>query len=136
MLFSAHHSKMFTLALLLLVPLFSPACTRPQQELPKRSLSTNSAPSLTSVTAAIQRAGSVQGWETRVVQPGTIEAKKEWDGGKHNIVVHVLYNTSEYEIKHVSTKNLSAGDGVIHNTYNRFTARLYDEIHTQMSKAP
>lgn len=136
MAYLAIPSKAICLGLLLIAGLSCAACTRPQQELPKRSLDTNSAQNLASVTAAIQRAGSAQGWETKIVRPGMIEATKEWTGGKHNIVVHVLYSASDYEIKYVSSKNLKSGDGVIHNSYNRFTARLYDEIHAQISKGP
>lgn len=109
-------------------------CTRTTQEYKPRSLGAKSTPSLEAVTQAVLRAGRAQDWEMVVQEPGLIRAKTIWGGGKHNIVVNVVYSTKDYTLKYVSSKNLKSGDGTIHRTYNRLTNRLYDQIHTETSK--
>lgn len=72
---------------------------------------------LSQVTAAIQDAGNVTRWRTRVVRPGLIEAKREWGGGKHNIVVDVIYTTKNYKIVYKDSKNLKYNGRTIHRAY-------------------
>lgn len=110
-------------------------CTRTQQSYPPRALGAKSTPSLDAVTSAILRAGRRQSWNMTVMRPGLIEAKREWGrGGKHNIVLNVVYSQSDYSINYVSSKNLKAGDGTIHRAYNRETTNLYDQIRVETSK--
>ena len=86
------------------------------------------------VTAAILKAGAVRNWQMTVIRPGLIEAKREWGGGKHNIVVNVVYDSKAYKIDYKSSKALRYSGGTAHRAYNRETIRLYDEIHAQTSK--
>ncbi len=109
-------------------------CTRTQEDFKPRALGAKSSPSLDAVTGAVLRAGQKQGWQMTMVRPGLVQARNEWGGGKHNIVVDVTYSTSEYSIKYVSSKNLKKGDGTIHRSYNRLTNRLYDAIREETQK--
>ena len=86
------------------------------------------------MTGAVLRAGKLQSWRMTVVRPGLIEAMNEWGGGKHNVVVNVIYSTTDYSIKYVSSKNLKKGDGTIHRAYNRVVTQLYDQIRAETQK--
>lgn len=127
--------RAISLALLIGLVTVGTSCARTQQDLPKRSLGDSRTHTIESVTSAVQKAGAAQGWEMKVIRPGLIEATKSWSNDKHNIVVHVVYDASEYEIRYVGSKALSAGGGTIHGSYNQHATRLYDEIKKQVSAA-
>lgn len=124
------------LTLALMAGLSVSACggVAPTYEFKSRDVSTTKDLTQEQVTAAILKAGGVQNWQMIVVRPGLIEAKREWGGGKHNIVVDVVYNSKTYEINYKSSRNLKFSGGAVHRAYNRQTIRLYDEIHAQTSR--
>jgi hypothetical protein len=99
-----------------------------------RPFAAKSQPTLDQITHAIMRAGPRQNWRMTLVRPGLIEARREWGGGKHNIVVEVVYDTTQYRIDYKSSKNLRYSGGTVHRAYNRETIRLYDEIYRQTSQ--
>ena len=106
----------------------------PTYEFKSREVSTKKGLTQEQVTSAILTAGAVQNWQMTVIRPGLIEAKREWGGGKHKIVVDVVYTSKTYEINYKSSKNLRYSGGTAHRAYNRQTIRLYDEIHAQTSR--
>ena len=73
---------------------------------------------LEKVTEAIQKAAPKAKWTATVIRPGLIEAKRAWGGGKHSIVVEVVYNTKDFEINPKSSKNLRRSDGSVHPAFN------------------
>ncbi len=128
--------KQWTVSAFVLVGLALTACggvyTTPS--LAYRPLGSKSEPTMNQVTQAVMRAGSLRQWKMKLIRPGLAEARREWSGGKHIIVVNVVYDTKKYRIDHKSSKNLKYGGSVAHNSYNRFTVRLYDEVYRQTSK--
>lgn len=123
-----------TLALMAGLALSACGGVAPTYEFKSREVSTKKGLTQAQVSAAILKAGAVQNWQMTVVRPGLIEAKREWGGGKHNIVVNVVYNSNTYEINYKSSRNLKFSGGTVHRAYNRQTTRLYDEIHAQTSR--
>ncbi|MDH3232955.1 MAG: hypothetical protein OEQ29_05470 [Alphaproteobacteria bacterium] len=105
-------------ALLFVVPLLGTACTETAQTSGAQKIGYSGNVQLEKVTEAIHRAGRKSQWVTKSVSPGAIEAKREWGGGKHNIVVDVLYDTKTYRIVPKSSKNLTRSDGRVHRAYN------------------
>jgi len=128
--------KNIGLAFALMAGLALSACggVAPTYDFESRKVSTKNGLTLDQVTAAILKAGPAQQWQMTVIRPGLIEAKREWGGGKHSILVNVVYDAKTYKIDYKSSKNLRYSGPTAHRAYNRETIRLYDEIHAQTSR--
>ena len=83
------------------------------------------------VTAAIQSAAQATEWSTTMVQPGMIQATREWGGDKHNIVVDITYDTKTYKITYKSSKNLGYNGRRIHRAYREQVVALDTAIRAR-----
>lgn len=125
--------KAYTLfAVLLLSSLFAVAQAR-QAPLVERERITFAANDYTleRVRTAIIAGGAQHGWELVVEAPGKLILKFD-KGGKHQVRVNVLYDTSGYQIQYLDSVNLNYGmvDGQvhIHPNYNRWISNLIKSI--------
>ncbi|HUT50516.1 MAG TPA: hypothetical protein VM325_14340 [Alphaproteobacteria bacterium] len=105
-------------ALMFAVLLFGTACSESTQARGPQKIGYSGNVQLDAVTEAIHRAGRKSQWVTKSVSPGVIEARRDWGGGKHNIMVDVLYDTKTYRIVHKSSKNLKHSERRVHSAYN------------------
>lgn len=107
------------------------ACAESVTQIPETKIGMSGNATLEQVTSAIRKAGDRTQWQTEVVQPGVIEAKRVWSGDKHNIVVTVTYNTTAYRIVYKSSKNLKYTGSSIHRSYSllvgEFNAAIKEE---------
>lgn len=89
---------------------------------------------LAQVRATVEKAALDQGWLPSREQLGSFTATKTWGGGKHNVVVNVLYNLKNFTIRYNNSRQLGYNGSTIHKTYNLMVTRLEEKIKTDVSK--
>ncbi|AMG58207.1 hypothetical protein [Pantoea vagans] len=80
---------------------------------------------------AIIEAGIGRKWVMTPVSPGVINGRLTQRDFVANI--HISYSSQNYRIDYVSSENLKAGQGKIHNNYNRWIANLDQDIQLRLS---
>lgn len=126
-------SKGFTIVLAVFL-LLGASCNRQMAKFEPTPIGNRTNPTLDQVTKAITDAGESAQWKINVLSPGTIEAMKVWSGGKHIIVVDVIYDTAKFDIRYKSSKNLRREGEWVHNAYNLFTRELHAAIKLETSR--
>lgn len=119
------------LSILVATPLIAAGCIESPQAPAAHKIGYSGDVQLEKVTAAIHRAGSKTQWRMTDIRAGLIEAKREWGGGKHNIVVEVVYDEKTYRIVPKSSKNLDRGGGRVHRAYNEQINALEQAIKSE-----
>jgi hypothetical protein len=104
------------------------ACSESVQTFSSKKIGMSPDIPLEKVTVAMLRAAQKTQWHATVIQPGLIEAKREWGGGKHNIVVDIVYTSKTYDIKYKSSKNLNYTGTSVHRAYNAQVGNLNKAI--------
>lgn len=87
--------------------------------------------SVANIEKAIQIGARKQGWKTRVVKPGLIEANLALR--THRATVEIPYGPGEYSILYKDSANLDHADGRIHRNYNRWVANLSRAIQNELT---
>jgi caspase domain-containing protein len=113
---------------LLFVGLFFQGCTKAVLNFSDVPIKENVA--MENVTKAIQAGAYKKGWKTRVVKPGEIEA--EIVSRKRMVKVRINYNTKNYSISYLDSKNLKYDGTKIHRTYNSWVANLKKNIDASL----
>ncbi|WP_336748085.1 hypothetical protein [Pantoea vagans] len=80
---------------------------------------------------AIIEAGIGRKWVMTPVSPGVINGRLAQRDFVANI--RISYTSQNYRIDYVSSENLKAGQGEIHNNYNRWIANLDQDIQLRLS---
>ena len=80
---------------------------------------------------AIIEAGINRKWVMTPVSPGVINGRLAQRDLVANI--RITYTSQNYRIDYVSSENLNAGQGEIHNKYNRWVTSLDQEIQLRLS---
>lgn len=83
------------------------------------------------VGAAIKRAAAGKGWQVRDTQEGEIEA--ELFIRKHRAKVRITFDTGNFSIQYVSSRNLKRSGNNIHRNYNHWVTFLRNAIQSQVS---
>ncbi|EDZ63437.1 protein containing Peptidase C14, caspase catalytic domain [Sulfurimonas gotlandica GD1] len=83
------------------------------------------------VTKAIQAGAFQKGWTTRVVKPGEIEA--EIVIKNYMAKVKINYDTTNYSISYMDSKNLKYDGTKVHRTYNSWVANLKKNIDARLA---
>lgn len=80
---------------------------------------------------AIIEAGVGRKWVMTPVSPGVINGRL----AQRDFVatIRISYSSQNYRIDYVSSQNLKAGQGQIHNNYNRWIANLDQDIQLRLS---
>lgn len=93
----------------------------------------NRATSTAEIEKAIIRAGSGLGWVMKKMNDGNIQGTLVLR--KHEAVVAIKYNSREYSINYVESKNLDydPGENTIHQNYNGWVQNLNKAIRVQLS---
>ena len=80
---------------------------------------------------AIIGAGIGRKWVMTPVSPGVINGRL----AQRDFVatIRITYTSQNYRIDYVSSENLKAGQGEIHNNYNRWIANLDQDIQLRLS---
>ncbi len=126
-------SKGLTIVLAVFL-LLGAGCNRQIAKFEPTPVGNKTNPTLDRVTQAITDAGELAQWRMKVLSPGIIEAMKVWAGGKHNIVVDVVYDADKFGIQYKSSKNLRREGEWVHGTYNIFTRELHAAIKLETSR--
>ena len=79
---------------------------------------------------AIIEAGIGRKWVMTPVSPGVINGRL----AQRDFVatIRITYTSQNYRIDYVSSENLKAGQGEIHNNYNRWIANLDQDIQLRL----
>ena len=80
------------------------------------------------VRTTIERTATRNGWRLSNQQDGSFSGKREWGGGKHNIVVDVIYDLRKFSIKYRDSHQMKYDGSWIHNSYNRMVQKLEKDI--------
>lgn len=80
------------------------------------------------VRATIERTAVRNGWQLSDQKEGSFVGKREWGGGKHNIVVDVLYDLRKFSINYRDSHQMRYDGSWIHNSYNRMVQKLEEDI--------
>lgn len=80
---------------------------------------------------AIVEAGISRKWVMTPVSPGVINGRLAQRGFAANI--RISYTSQSYRIDYLSSENLKAGEGKIHNNYNRWITNLDQDIQLRLS---
>ena len=80
---------------------------------------------------AIIEAGINRKWVMTPVSPGVITGRLAQRDFVANI--RITYTSQNYRIDYVSSENLKAGEGEIHNNYNRWITNLDQDIQLRLS---
>ena len=85
------------------------------------------------VEKAIIRAGTGLGWVMKKMNDGNIQGTLVLR--KHEAVVAIKYNSKEYSINYIDSKNLdyNPGENTIHPNYNGWIQNLNKAIRVQLS---
>lgn len=89
---------------------------------------------VTELKPAVERAATRLGWVLSDVKTGSFKGARRWGGGKHSMVVEVVYRPKNFDIKYVDSKALSYGGTSIHHSYNDFVTKLEGEIKAIVAK--
>ncbi len=84
------------------------------------------------VKQSIREALVNRGWVVKSDAQGVITA--ELNVRSHNAKIRIPYNNKTFSINYVSSANLKAEDGHIHNKYNHWVNNLYEDIKLNFSK--
>lgn len=87
--------------------------------------------SMTGISEAIRLAGVAAGWRMHHQAPGSLHGRLELRS--HVAEVDVEHNTESYSITYRESSNLSAGSGMIHQSYNGWIRNLDESIRTQLA---
>jgi hypothetical protein len=80
------------------------------------------------VRNTIERTATRNGWQLSQQKDGFFVGKREWGGGKHNIVIDVIYDVRAFSIKYRDSYQMKYDGSWIHNSYNRMVQKLEDDI--------
>lgn len=80
------------------------------------------------VRKTIELTAKRNGWLLSQEKDGHFIGKRVWGGGKHNIVVDVIYDEQEFSIKYRDSYQMKYDGSWIHNTYNRMVQKLEGDI--------
>lgn len=86
------------------------------------------------VREPVENAARQDGWELSDVALGKFVAKKEWGGGKHNVVVDFTYTGENFTIRYKDSKNMSYNGALIHETYGRFVKQLQSKVQSDVAQ--
>ena len=88
------------------------------------------------VKNAINAAARSNGWRTKDIRPGLMEAEIWWNASKHMAKVNIGYSARNYTITYADSKNLNYdGKNNIHGGYNVYVNLLKKEIDKQLKLA-
>ncbi|MEA2091920.1 MAG: caspase family protein [Campylobacterota bacterium] len=88
------------------------------------------------VKNAINSATQTNGWRTKDIRPGLMEAEIWWNASKHMAKVNIGYSARTYTITYADSKNLNYnGKNYIHSGYNSYVNLLKKEIDKQLKLA-
>jgi len=82
----------------------------------------------------IERVATRNGWQLSNQKPGSFTGKRIWGGGKHSIVVDVIYNDKNFSINYRDSTQMKYDGSWIHHTYNRMVQELEDDIRDTVDK--
>jgi hypothetical protein len=80
------------------------------------------------VRTTIERTATRNGWQLSNQKDGSFMGKREWGGGKHNIVVDVIYDLRKFSINYRDSHQMRYDGSWIHNSYNRMVQKLEEDI--------
>lgn len=80
------------------------------------------------VRATVERTAMRNGWRLSDQKEGSFIGKREWGGGKHNIVVAVIYDLRKFSIDYRDSHQMKYDGSRIHNSYNRMVQKLEEDI--------
>lgn len=106
------------------------AMTEPVYE-PQVTLATSYDSAL--VKKAIFKACVERGWVATEVQPGDIRA--ELNVRDHKVIVDIPYSGQDFAIKYVTSVNMNAENGTIHNKYNHWVNNLKHDIQLNLQQS-
>lgn len=82
------------------------------------------------IAEAIWSAGRRLGWKVEKIKPGESLARLKIRS--HSATVKILFNTQEFSIIYLNSKNLDQDDGEIHENYNVWIKRLEEKIRNEI----
>lgn len=85
---------------------------------------------LQEVEAGIFQACARRGWAARTRAPGIIDASITVRT-KHRAKVEITYDRAHFGIRYLDSAGLEYRNGRIHRNYNRWVAKLAQQIHLQ-----
>lgn len=80
------------------------------------------------VRTTIEQTATRNGWQLSDQKDGSFMGKREWGGGKHNIVVDVIYDLRKFSINYRDSHQMRYDGSWIHNSYNRMVQKLEEDI--------
>ncbi len=83
------------------------------------------------VKTAILRAGIEREWVMTPIAPGVING--HLSQREHTVDIRITYSPTDYSITYVDSRNLKAGNGLIHRSYNRWIQLLDHDIQLKLS---
>jgi len=130
-----------SLAILVCAVLLLTACARrsPMEDIVNAPTGAPPGTELATVTDAIMKAGEARSWQMTETRPGLIHGKLVTGSGKHEVAVDVSYDTKNFSITYVDSKNMNYEvnfDGpYIHYKYNRWVRILKEDIQDALARA-
>lgn len=121
--------------LVLVVFTFISACSHSIHRVNEAQYGWNPPEDLTTekVRDTIERTARTKGWAVSDEKLGSYTAKREWGGGKHNIVVDVTYTGKNFSIEYKDSKLMGYNGTSIHQTYNQFVTQLEGAIGSDVA---
>ena len=86
--------------------------------------------SMMDIERAIVNGGKVRGWQSRIIEPGHIEATIHVR--KHMAKVDIHYTTESYSITYKDSEALKYKNGKIHRNYNKWVQNLNNDIQAKI----
>ena len=89
-----------------------------------------------SMREAILKGGANRGWMMRSEKTGCVTLVLNVRGGKHSVVVDVLYTGDEFSVKYVESSNMDyePATGAIRGKYIQWVRNLKQDILLEASK--
>lgn len=85
------------------------------------------------VRPLVERVATNKGWELSDVKRGSFVGKRQWGGGKHNIVVTVTYRPKSFNIDYKDSKRMGYNGSSIHHAYVDMVKELEAAIKDAVS---
>lgn len=133
------------LLLVLLLGVFLGGCGARIVPMVEQTGTIQSSQSLPETQNDIVQAAYSQGWYVKDESANPLRVFKMWGkadktsstSDKHRIELNISYSQSTYQIQYVSSQGLNYqvqdGEKIIHPSYNKFVARLQQDIETNLS---
>lgn len=87
--------------------------------------------SVSKMRQTIIDAATKRGWAVTEKKKGVLTATLVVRS--HTVVVDIPYSSSGYEINYVSSINMNAENGTIHNKYNHWVNNLYQDVNRELN---